>query len=200
MVTDDADLAARAVIMSGAYEHNWKKHPVLQDGFARWQNQLPLYNTRLSNLSAAIIRPQIGLIGHRVSRGRRNHDYVAEILNQSPWFNVPAALGPELRAPDSIQFNLIGMSDSETADFADAAAHRGVNVQIFGLTQDNARAFWNWKFLGAQPELPKTRAMLMRACDIRLPARLNFDELDFIATALLAAAEDVMENELAFGT
>ena len=200
LVTDDADLAARAVIMSGAYEHNWKKHPVLQDGFARWQNQLPLYNTRLSNLSAAIIRPQIGLIGHRVSRGRRNHDYVAEILNQSPWFNVPAALGPELRAPDSIQFNLIGMSDSETADFADAAAHRGVNVQIFGLTQDNARAFWNWKFLGAQPELPKTRAMLMRACDIRLPARLNFDELDFIATALLAAAEDVMENELAFGT
>ena len=27
LVTDDADLIARAVIMSGAYEHNWKKHP-----------------------------------------------------------------------------------------------------------------------------------------------------------------------------
>ena len=200
LVTDDADLAARAVIMSGAYEHNWKKHPVLQSGFARWQNQLPLYNTRLSNLSAAIIRPQIGMIARRVSDGLRNHDYVADILNQSPWISVPAALGPEQRAPDSIQFNLLGMSDGETADFVDAAARRGVNVQIFGLTQDNARAFWNWKFLGTLPELPKTRAMLMRACDTRLPARLTRDDLDFIATALLAAAADVMEKELAFGT
>ena len=28
LITDDADLVARAIIMSGAYEHNWKKHPV----------------------------------------------------------------------------------------------------------------------------------------------------------------------------
>ena len=61
VITDDADLVARAVIMSGAYEHNWAKHmaapdPALEAAFARWQNRLPLYNLRLSNLSAAIIR------------------------------------------------------------------------------------------------------------------------------------------------
>ncbi|MEL6801887.1 MAG: aminotransferase class I/II-fold pyridoxal phosphate-dependent enzyme, partial [Pseudomonadota bacterium] len=55
LITDDAELIAKAVIMSGAYEHNWKKHPVLQDHFETWQNKLPLYNTRLNNLSAAII-------------------------------------------------------------------------------------------------------------------------------------------------
>ena len=32
--------------------------------------------------------------------------------------------------------------------------------------------------------------MLMRACDTRLPARLTREELDFIADALLAAAQD----------
>jgi dTDP-4-amino-4,6-dideoxygalactose transaminase len=42
LVSDDADLIARAVIMSGAYEHNWQKHPVLQDAIARHQNKLPL--------------------------------------------------------------------------------------------------------------------------------------------------------------
>ena len=47
-------------------------------------------------------------------------------------------------------------------------------LQVFGLSQDNARAFWNWKFLGETPDLPKTRAMLMRACDTRLPARSSF--------------------------
>ena len=41
-------------------------------------------------------------------------------------------------------------------------------------------------------DLPRTRAMLMRACDVRLPPRLTRGELDFIAAALLGAAEDVM--------
>lgn len=195
LITDDADLIARAVIMSGAYEHNWKKHPVLQTHFARWQNELPLYNTRLSNISAAIVRAQLGEIPRRVRDGRRNHDYVAKILNGSEWISVPDALEPELRAPDSIQFNLTGMHDDDVIAFCDRAAKHGVKVQVFGLSDDNARAFWNWKFLGACPALPGTRKMLMRACDVRLPARLGVPQLDFVADALLQAAQDVMANK-----
>jgi perosamine synthetase len=33
--------------------------------------------------------------------------------------------------------------------------------------------------------------MLMRACDVRLPTRLTEAELDFIATAIVAAADAV---------
>lgn len=191
-VTDDPELAARAVIMSGAYEHNWKKHPGLQNSFLNWQNKLPLYNMRMQNLSAAVIRPQIGEINARVAAGRRNHDYVAERLNTSPWIDVPPALKQEERAPDSLQFNLTGFdSDDEARAFQDAAKARGVSVQVFGLSADNARAYWNWQFLGDLPELPKTRAMLMRACDVRLPARLTTPELDIIAEALIAAAQDI---------
>ena len=200
MISDDADLIARAVIMSGAYEHNWKKHPVLHEAFARWQNRLPLYNTRLSNLSAAIIRPQLAEVPRRVRDGRRNHDYVADILNRSPWMSVPSPLPPERRAPDSIQFNLLEMDDRQTRAFAAAAGARGVSVQVFGMSPDNARAYWNWEFLGETPEMPKTRAMLMRACDVRLPARLKRAELDFIAAALVEAAEEVMGRPRAFGT
>lgn len=191
-VTDDPEIAARAVIMSGAYEHNWKKHPGLQNSFHHWQNRLPLYNMRMQNLSAAVIRPQIPLIDQRVLAGRSNHDYVAERLNRSPSMQVPPALPPETRAPDSLQFNLTGIwSDDEARAFQAAAAARGISVQVFGLSRDNARAFWNWQFLGALPDLPKTRAMLMRACDLRLPARLVRDELDMIATALIEAAAEV---------
>jgi dTDP-4-amino-4,6-dideoxygalactose transaminase len=195
LVTDDADLIARAVIMSGAYEHNWKKHPVLQDAFGRWQNRLPLYNTRLNNLSAAIVRAQIAEVPRRVRDGRRNHDHVAARLDASRWFSVPRKLAREERAPDSIQFNLRGMTDDEARAFAAAAAERGVPVQVFGLSGDNARAFWNWQFLGTVPDLPMTRAMLMRACDARLPARLTPEECDVIAEALLDAAEAVMGSE-----
>ena len=195
LITDDAELAARAVIMSGAYEHNWKKHgtdAALDAAFARWQNRLPLYNTRLSNLSAAIIRPQLAEVPRRVRDGRANHDYVAARLNGSPWLGVPEALGPEERAPDSIQFNLVDMSDADTAAFARAAAARGVTVQVFGMSADNARAFWNWRFLDDRPDLPRTRAMLMRACDVRLPARLTRADCDAVAEALIAAAAEVM--------
>ena len=204
MISDDPDLIARAVIMSGAYEHNWAKHltdPDLEAAFARCQNQLPLYNMRMNNLSAAIIRPQIAAIPRRVRQGRANHDHVAALLDASPWLQVPRKLGPEERAPDSIQFNLVGMEEDDTRAFARAAAARGVNVQVFGQSTDNARAFWNWQFLpGGTPELPRTRAMLMRACDTRLPARLGREELDFIAGSLVDAAAEVMGEARVYGT
>ena len=95
LVTDDADLVARAVIMSGAYEHNWKKHAVLHEAFERWQNNLPLYNLRMNNLSAVVIRPQLPELARRVADGRANHDYVAARLNGSAYFEVPDKLAPE---------------------------------------------------------------------------------------------------------
>ncbi|MCU0826099.1 MAG: aminotransferase class I/II-fold pyridoxal phosphate-dependent enzyme [Tabrizicola sp.] len=192
MITDDPEIAARAIIMSGAYETNWKKHPGLTNSCAHWQNKLPLYNLRMQNLSAAVIRPQLPLVAERVAKGRAGHDRVADQLNLSAHLAVPEALGPEERAPDSIQFNLVGgWSDREAVDFQAAAKARGVSVQVFGLSEGNARAFWNWQFLGEVPDLPQTRAMLMRACDVRLPTRLTEGELDYIAAAIVDAAAEV---------
>ncbi|MGY3436337.1 MULTISPECIES: DegT/DnrJ/EryC1/StrS family aminotransferase [unclassified Marinovum] len=201
LITNDAEIVAKAIIMSGAYEHNWNKHPVLKDVFPAIQNTLPLYNQRLSNLSAAVIRPQLPHLARRVKDGRANHDYVAARLNTSTWMQVPDSLPAEVRAPDSIQFNLEGMTEAERRAFADAAEAMGVKVQIFGLSADNARAFWNWKFIPDLPaDLPATRAMLMRACDVRLPARLTREECDYIADALIGAAESVMGAPRAYGT
>ena len=192
MVTDDPEIAARAIIMSGAYETNWKKHPGLSNSCAHWQNKLPLYNLRMQNLSAAVIRPQLPLVAERVEKGRAGHDRVAAVLNGSSYLVVPDPLGPELRAPDSIQFNLKGdWTDQQALDFQAAAKRRGISVQVFGLSEGNARAFWNWQFLGEPPELPQTKEMLMRACDVRLPTRLTNAELDYIATAIVDAATEV---------
>ncbi|KUF11208.1 DegT/DnrJ/EryC1/StrS family aminotransferase [Pseudoponticoccus marisrubri] len=205
LITDDPEIVARAVILSGAYEHNWRGHvagadAALEQAFARWQNRLPLYNLRMSNLSAAVIRPQIAQIPRRVADGRRNHDHVAARIAQSPWISVPSPLPPEQRAPDSLQFNLDGLTEDEVTAFVAAAADEGVKVQVFGLSRDNARAFWNWKFLPEARDLPATRAMLMRACDTRLPARLTVAECDLVADALLRAMDAVMGRPRAYGT
>lgn len=200
LITDDADLVAQAVIMSGAYEHNWKKHPVLLEAFARHQNKLPLYNLRMNNLSAAVIRPQLPELARRVRDGLAGHDRVAEQLNASPWIDVPAPLPAETRAPDSIQFNLLDVADDQVQALVDTADDMGVKVQVFGASADNARAFWNWQFIPDLPELPRTRAMLMRACDVRLPVHLSVDEQDAVADILVTAADTCFDRTQAYGT
>ncbi|WP_176248485.1 MULTISPECIES: DegT/DnrJ/EryC1/StrS aminotransferase family protein [unclassified Sulfitobacter] len=197
MITDDADLIARAIIMSGAYEHNWKKHQGIADACDRWQNKLPLYNLRLNNLSAALVRPQLAQLPRRVADGLRNHDYVAAKLNASPHINVPAPLAPETRAPDSIQFNMVGLDDDTIRAFAAASAAAGVKVQVFGQSTDNARAFWNWQFIENLPELPQTRKMLMAACDVRLPVQLTQNDLDAVIDVLLGALQTATGTQAA---
>ncbi|MCP5087154.1 MAG: aminotransferase class I/II-fold pyridoxal phosphate-dependent enzyme [Rhodobacteraceae bacterium] len=189
LITDDEDIIARAVIMSGAYENNWQKHNCETDLFRTYQNTLPLYNTRMSNLSAAVIRPQLAEVPRRAEDGLRNHDHLAALLSTHAHIEVPAALPAENRAPDSIQFNLAGFSDSEAEALMKYAADFGLGLSIFGLHDGNARAFWNWKFLDEIPDLLKTRAMLMRACDVRLPAALTLDEVEEIGIAILSCVE-----------
>jgi dTDP-4-amino-4,6-dideoxygalactose transaminase len=189
LITDDAEIAARAVIMSGAYEANWKKHPRVSDLAEHWRTRLPLYNLRINNLSAVVALSQLDQVADRAARGRANHDQLAARLHQTGVLSVPDSLPGEVRAPDSLQFNLIGFDDNQTRQFRDAALAQGLDVQIFGLATQNARAFWNWNFIPPQTGLEPTRTMLMRACDVRLPARLTPGEVDAIADVLIQAVD-----------
>jgi dTDP-4-amino-4,6-dideoxygalactose transaminase len=94
LITDDPERAARAVILSGACEHDWKKHPGLQNSFCHWQNRLTLDNPRMQNLCAAIIRPQLSEIARHIPRGCANHDLLAGLLNQSRWREMPPPFPP----------------------------------------------------------------------------------------------------------
>ncbi len=190
LLTNDPDILAKAVFMSGAYEHNWAKHAHPDVPFEKYQNLFPLFNLRMNNLSAAVIRPQIPLVDERVAKGLSNYEYVESKLNASSFVSVPKADDRERRAPDSLQFNLIGFSDEEALDVMEISKQRGNMISIFGMQGDNARVFWNWKFIGNVPELPMTRAMLKRACDIRLPISLTRDELDQTVDFILDCVSD----------
>ena len=196
LVTNDPDYFAKAVVMSGAYEHNWQKHQGDREFFEKWQNQLPLYNMRLNNLSASIVNAQLPYLDQRVENGRRNHDLTAAKLSSSEWIHVPERFEQEARAPDSIQFNLVGLTPPEICQFCDLINTMGIKLQVFGQSKDNARAFWNWDFLPVKYNLPKTRKMLRNACDVRLPARLSLDDCQKIAELILEALRQI-KNEVA---
>ncbi|MEL6609238.1 MAG: aminotransferase, partial [Pseudomonadota bacterium] len=74
---------------------------------------------------------------------------------------------------------------------------RHLGAQVFGLSADNARAFWNWHFIPDPGPLPQTRAMLMRACDVRLPVRLTLEEVEAVANAVIDAAQSAKQKAAA---
>ena len=194
MVTDDPDLMARAIMMHGSYEDKWQHHDIPAEVMDRVQNNLPMFGLRLNTLSAVLIRAQLEHLDSRVRDGRRNHDHVADRLRTINSVEVPPAYPAEQRAPDSLQFNLPHVSDTALDAFVADANQRGLHIQVFGRSKNNSRAYWNWGFLSDVPDFPQTRAMLMRACDLRLPARLSLAECDLIADTLIAALEAAVDK------
>ena len=194
MVTDDPDLMARAIMMHGSYEDKWQHHDIPAEVMDRVQNNLPMFGLRLNTLSAVLIRAQLEHLDSRVLDGRRNHDHVADRLRTINSVEVPPAYPAEQRAPDSLQFNLPHVSDTTLDAFVADANRRGLHIQVFGRSRNNSRAYWNWGFLSDVPDFPQTRAMLMRACDLRLPARLSLAECDLIADTLIAALEAAVDK------
>jgi dTDP-4-amino-4,6-dideoxygalactose transaminase len=189
LITNDEDVIVRATLHSGCYERYWSQHGYGKLSFPELQRQLPLYNMRMTNLTAVLIASQIGVLEERVVQCARNHRLLTEILAGSPHVRLPPR-HPKLRpCLDTIQFTLVGLDEAERREFARAVQMEGIGLTIFGLDPNNARAFWNWEYLGETPHLPRTEAMLKATCDLRLPATLASDEITAIGGVILDALD-----------
>ncbi len=189
LITNDEDVIVRATLYSGCYERYWSQHGYGKLRFPDLQRQLPLYNMRMTNLAAVLIASQIGVLEERVAQCAENHRLLVEILAESPHVRLPSR-SPRLRPVlDTIQFTLVGLDEGERREFARAVQMEGIGLTIFGLDPNNARAFWNWEYLGVTPNLPRTEAMLKATCDLRLPATLSSDEIAAIGGVILDALD-----------
>jgi perosamine synthetase len=188
LVTDDEDLAFRAMIYSGCYEDNWKKHFWTEgaaDQISALVNALPAYNFRMSNLSAAAVLPQIEQIDARVSRFNSNYQQLAEVLLQSDHIRIPKFVDRVRPAADSIQWEFRGMTPEQIAGAAAELAESGIKVGVF--TGANARCFWNWTFFERHDECPYTRDLLQRTADLRLRLHLGSADIDELGHEILTA-------------
>ena len=175
LVTNEKDVAFRAMLYAGCYERNWVKHFGIGDDVEyidSMVNQLPAYNFRMSNLLAAALLPQIEQLDKRVALYNRNYDHLVSILKESNYIKIPG-FHPKVRpAADSIQFHITNLSLEQIERFQNHALEKGVELSIFGLAAKNARCFWHWTFFEKQ-DCPKTRELLKRTVDMRLPLHLR---------------------------
>ena len=193
LVTDDKDVAFRSMLYAGCYERNWAKHFGIDDDseyIDSMVNQLPAYNFRMSNLSAAALIPQIEQIDARVERYNSNYQRIVDILAQSDKIRLPNFSDKVRPAADSLQFYIKDLPLDRIQRFQDRVAEKGIKLSIFGLAGKNARCFWHWTFFEKE-DRPRTRELLKRTADMRLRLHFTPEDIDRMGNAIVETLDEI---------
>ena len=201
LVTDDDDVAAQAILMSGCYMM-YDQHLLKPDAqvFERWKYVTPNFSMRMSNLAAALLRPQIGEL---VDRGRRwNHIYATleRELTKAKHVCVPARHPKEEFIASSIQFTL-DLKPHQIEEFLKGCGARGLYIKWFGTPSPVAFTsnYEHWHYMKDQPDIPNSKAVLNQLMDLRTPLSLTDDDCVLIGQ-IVAAASSVAGASLAHQT
>ncbi len=193
LTTTDPELMARAVMFSGSYML-YDRHVAApdQEVFLEVRLDTPNYSGRMDNLRAAILRPQLRMLDEKCRGWNALYRTLEEGLRRVPGVTMPLRSPDEDYVGSSIQFSLNGLSETQFHSVLAGCAERGVDLKWFGAEDPKGftSRYDSWRYLPPQQDLPETRRVLSRLCDMRVP--LTFDEADcrqivkVIASALAA--------------
>jgi dTDP-4-amino-4,6-dideoxygalactose transaminase len=198
LITDDEDIAAQAILMSGSYML-YKSHLARpsDDVFERWKYLTPNFSMRMSNLAAAIVRPQLGsALKDRCRRWNERYSWMAKALDGIAHLQLPHRPADEEFVASSIQFSLIGL-DAPTIRVALLhAASQGVHIKWFGADEPvGFTSVWqHWRYFGQAQELPNAERILGQLCDMRLPLTLTHDDCQWIASVIREAVQSASHS------
>ncbi|MBP0465440.1 aminotransferase class I/II-fold pyridoxal phosphate-dependent enzyme [Roseomonas sp. PWR1] len=190
IATDDEDVAARAVLYSGSYML-YRQHRARpsDEVFARWKDVTPNYSMRMSNLAAAVARPQIGLLAARARIWNDRYGRLAALLGAIPGLRLPHRPQEEEFVQSSIQFAVAGLGETEFTSFLERCRARGVYLKWFGAREAEGytSVSGQWRYLADPHTPPGTATILERLCDMRIPLALT--EADCATVARIVADE-----------
>ena len=187
LVSDDADLMARAIFYSGSYMLQ-ERHGCLPapEVFAEVSAQIPNYSGRMDNLRGAILLPQLRELDENCHRWNRRYQIIEKHLADVKDIRLPRRDPKEGYVGSSIQFFLEGRTEDEIQAFVDACRERGVEVKWFGASHPAGYTsrYDHWGYLPAH-RLPRTDAILHGLCDMRIPLSFSLEDCELIGAALV---------------
>ncbi|RMD89928.1 MAG: aminotransferase [Alphaproteobacteria bacterium] len=195
LVSEDAAIMARAIVMSGSYmlygRHGAAPGP---EAFADIRYQVPNLSARLDNLRAAILRPQLARLDDNIARWTRRHNAVEAVLRACPAIRLPARAEGAFRVGSSIQFFLPGVGAADARRFLDATAARGVELKWFGAPEPvgYTSSHHSWRYVPAQ-DLPRTDAILAELFDMRIPLTFSVADCRLIGEIIAEEAEALIK-------
>lgn len=199
LVTDDPELIARAIIYSGSYML-YDKHLSRPDDeiFKAVRLETPNYSSRMDNLRAALLRPQLGELDANIERWNERYVLLEKGLRDIPGVVCPLRPEKESYVGSSIQFNLPGASEGDIRRFLAANEAMGLHLKWFGEAEPVGftSTYESWRYLGGQTQLPQTRLILSTLCDIRIPLTLSLEDCEQIVSIIALAAHQTLPANL----
>lgn len=193
LATNDPDIMAKAIILSGSYML-YSKHgarPDLQT-FDEIRFQMPNCSSRMDNLRAAILRPQLQNLTDNVARWNARYRLFEQTLSDVSAISVPQRAAQETYVGSSFQFLLPDdWPEDAYRDFVAACYERGVELKWFGDANPVGftSRYDSWHYATKQ-HLPSTLAILKRLMDIRIPLTFDLDDCEICANIIKMVAED----------
>lgn len=183
LVSDDAALMARAVLLSGSYmlyeRHGAAPPP---EAFEQIRLDTPNISGRMDNLRAAILRPQLRSLPRQVERWNRRYRALEEGLRGTPGLALIERVEKEAFVGSSIQFRLPGWAPADISQVVDRCAARGVELKWFGAPEPAGftSTYRHWRYAAPEP-MPQTDAVLAGLLDMRIPLTFSTEDCRLIA-------------------
>ncbi|HBS98906.1 MAG TPA: aminotransferase [Citreicella sp.] len=196
LVTDDAELAARAVMLSGSYmlydRHLAAPPP---ETFAELKYLTPNVSGRMDNLRAAILRPQLAALPDQIARWNDRYRVVDQGLRDTPGLRLIDRPAAETYVGSSFQALVLDWPAPKVQALLARCAARGVELKWFGAAEPVAftSRYDSWRYAPADP-MPATDRILAAILDMRLPLTFSLDDCAQIARILRAEISAVHQQ------
>lgn len=183
LITDDAEVMARAVILSGSYML-FDRHLAAPGAevFERVKYDTPNVSGRMDNLRAAILRPQLRNLSDQVAAWNARYRVVEDGLRGTPGLTLIERPEAEGFVGSSIQFLLSGWREARVGEVLRRCAARGVELKWFGGAEPTGftSRYDSWRYAPSAP-MPETDRILRGLVDMRLPLTFDLEDCALIA-------------------
>ncbi|MFK7752029.1 MAG: DegT/DnrJ/EryC1/StrS family aminotransferase [Sedimentitalea sp.] len=196
LVTDDEDLAARAVMLSGSYmlygRHKAAPGP---DAFDKVKYITPNISGRMDNLRAAILRPQLRDLNTQVARWNARYQTLETGLRGTPGLTIVERAPEETYVGSSFQVLLLQWGEDKMRDVVVRCAARGVELKWFGAPEPVAftSRYDSWRY-APSPSLPQSDRILAGLLDMRVPLTFSLQDCAQIARILRSEVGSVFQS------
>jgi dTDP-4-amino-4,6-dideoxygalactose transaminase len=199
LVSDDAAFMARAILLSGSYmlygRHRASPPPEMFDAC---KFDMPNISSRMDNLRAAILRPQLRRLQEQCRRWTDRYRVVQAGLSGCPGLTLIPRPEAESYVGSSFQFLLSDWTGEAVEEVVARCKARGVELKWFGAAEPVAftSRYDHWRYANP-PRLPRTDRVLAGLIDMRLPLTFSEDDCRLIARIIRAEVSAVYQGRAA---
>ena len=197
LITDDAELAAKATMLSGSYML-YERHLAAPgpEVFEQIKYTTPNVSGRMDNLRAAILRPQLRELDRQVYRWNERYDEIERGLRETPGLTIVERPKAETFVGSSFQFLLLDWTPERIAEVIRRCSERGVELKWFGGAEPAGftSRYDSWRYVDSVP-LPDSDRILAGIMDMRVPLTFSLEDYRLITHIIRAEVGAVYQSQ-----